>query len=212
MYTDSYMKVVIWDREYDIEWDQENGLDIDEVSEFELDARQAYLKALREGTMENPAGAEGGSPGPADIDAILEFLPFLEHPDPDAVEWVGVQEHLPGCCTFPYARYSERFFAFTQALYSRGIILRFNWSEWDAGKHVFQHAPELIEMAGYETIRRMFTAHARSDRFTEGHLGSVLLNGVLAQLARRLAFLRREGLIPFASERTSETISDGLPA
>ncbi|HOT27193.1 MAG TPA: DUF6508 domain-containing protein [Candidatus Ozemobacteraceae bacterium] len=192
------MKVVIWDKEYDFEWDEGDVVDIDALNAITLEAKQAYLRGLRDGTIGNPPGLWDNSPSLQSIDEIIACLPCFEKSGSFTVEWPPAEKFFKNMTNFPYPSFSHEFYLFLKLLHDSGFIFVFNWIKWEAGRNVFQKMPELIDVAGYETIRRMFTAHVRQDRFCEGHLARMLTEGVLARLVQRLAKLRQDNLLPLA--------------
>jgi hypothetical protein len=80
--------------------------------------------------------------------------------------------------------------AFVEALYESGVVYPFDWAGWvtqlsfDAPLN-----PTTIERANLGDLRRLLTAHARQDRFSDGHLGEMIENGQIALILRRIAAL-----------------------
>jgi hypothetical protein len=71
----------------------------------------------------------------------------------------------------------------------------FDWPKWDEGTNITQeHIPGL----DIPTIRKLFTAHFRQDRFCEGHLDALYANGFIAAMLNRLKAIiaNNEDLVP----------------
>jgi hypothetical protein len=78
-----------------------------------------------------------------------------------------------------------------QALYDNGFVfMGFEWSKWEGARRIAEH-PEGLASADLETICKLFTVHARSDRFCEGHFGEVIENGQMLAIMHRLAEILR---------------------
>lgn len=61
---------------------------------------------------------------------------------------------------------------------------------WQGEASKYVNDPAMIELADVETIRKLLTTHARSDRFCESHLGVMYEMGRLTALLRRLKAIR----------------------
>ena len=51
-------------------------------------------------------------------------------------------------------------------------------------------SPDMVAQADVETIRKLFTTHARNDRICEGHMVAMIESGHVAACLRRLRELR----------------------
>lgn len=113
----------------------------------------------------------------ASIERILAFLPALEtRPFHD----------LAG--GYPVLR--PPLDVFYTALYDAGLVFPFDWSTWANGDGAEYVRGRGIATANLDIVRRTITAHVRSDRFSEGHFTSVIEDGQMAALVRRLGELR----------------------
>ena len=75
--------------------------------------------------------------------------------------------------------------------YENGFVLMdFEWSTWEGARRITER-PEVLASADLETICKLLTVHARSDRFCEGHFGEVIENGQMLAIMRRLAEVHR---------------------
>ncbi len=107
------------------------------------------------------------TPEPDDVAALLEILPVLER--------VGTPTEV-----------SDLVDRLVHLLYDHHFVLRgFRWMEWEEGRRLAED-PALLATADLETICKLLTAHARSDRFVEGHLYAMVESGHIAAILRRL--------------------------
>ena len=60
------------------------------------------------------------------------------------------------------------------ALYEAGLIRPFAWPDWRDEAERLMREPALLAAADFSQLWRLLTAHARSDRFVEGHFGEML--------------------------------------
>ena len=114
-------------------------------------------------------------PDPSDLSALLELLPALEDADASTalVDLVTRLVHV---------LYDHRF-----------VLWEFRWMDWEEGPR-FLEDPALLATADLETVCKLLTAHARSDRFVEGHLESMVVTGHLASILRRLRELQQSAV------------------
>jgi hypothetical protein len=118
------------------------------------------------------------------IDAILRFLAGFEAPDFSPGTW-----RLPsGQCE--WFDYHETVKEFERALYDYGWIISFDWVPWMTTAVKYIISPGKVGQADVVTIQKLFTAHVRGNRFTDGHLAAMFENGHIVALLRRLRELR----------------------
>lgn len=106
-------------------------------------------------------------PDAGDVAALLDLLPELEaaRDSADASELVSRLVPL---------------------LYDHHFVLwEFHWMDWAEGRH-FVEDPRSLAAADFETICKLLTAHARNDRFVDGHLHGMIESGHIAAILRRL--------------------------
>ena len=119
----------------------------------------------------------------------LEFLPRLEAVNsPQSRAWL--ERDANGRLSFQVwnSKLSDEFM---QALYDNGFVLMdFEWSTWEGARQIAER-PEAVASADFETICKLLTVHARSDRFCEGHFGEVIEKGEMLAIVRRLAEIYR---------------------
>jgi hypothetical protein len=71
----------------------------------------------------------------------------------------------------------------------------FDWTNWGPYERGQISDPEFITQADAQTLRRIATAHFRTDRFVGGHLAQIDEAGLLEQLVGRLSELVERGEI-----------------
>ena len=121
---------------------------------------------------------------PAQLDAVLRFLPMFEQPGYSFGEW-----HAPEG-QFPFYAYNEEVLAFLQALYDSNLLFVFDWGKWQDETRRYMDDPDALAQADLLALRKLLTTHVRLDRFVEGHLAGVLENGHMTAVLRRLNTIR----------------------
>lgn len=84
---------------------------------------------------------------------------------------------------------SDAYGQFYKALYNAGLINSFDWMARTDSAREYLDRPERIKSADMDTICRLLTTHVRNDRFCDGHLRKMILNGQIGLLLERLADL-----------------------
>ncbi|OWK45501.1 DUF6508 domain-containing protein [Fimbriiglobus ruber] len=124
-------------------------------------------------------------PTKEEIDAILPFLDRFEAAGFSVGSWKMSEGQ------FPQFSFEEVVLEFHQALYDNGWVTpAFDWIEWQHSAQEFVESSKKIENADATTIQKLLTTHCRADRFCEGHLASMLENGHVVALLRRLKAIR----------------------
>ena len=123
-----------------------------------------------------------------DIAALLKFLPGFERPGREFATWRGCGQQSDAL-TLPYPDYDEDVVEFF------GLAGQECWSD-------FGYRPEAawrmlsddaaVARAGLEEVKTMLTYCVRSERFGDGNWQSLLKEGRVAALLRRLAAVRAE--------------------
>jgi len=108
------------------------------------------------------------------IEAVLRYLPAMQQ--------------NPGM----FAE-GDGFVLFIEALYSAGLVVEFDWMAWTDEAQRYVGDQNLIESADILTIQKLITTHVRNDRFCDGHLRAMILNGHVATVLRRLQELTGDG-------------------
>ncbi len=127
-----------------------------------------------------------------EIDRILSFLPYFEERPKNAYKVGGGDEIRPGLFQMPFASYTSTVDDFIQALYESEFVQPFDWTEWQDEAEKYVQDPGLLDDAGLETIIKLFTTHVRKERFCDGHLGTMILNGHILRLLQRLEKLAKQ--------------------
>ena len=118
--------------------------------------------------------------GPAQLDAVLRFLPLFEQPGYVFGVW-----HLPKG-QFPFYAPNDEVMAFMLALESQRITFPFDWPGWQAEAQRYVDDSRALDTADLGICRRLLTTHVRLDRFAEGHLARMLETGHIAAILRRM--------------------------
>jgi hypothetical protein len=80
-----------------------------------------------------------------------------------------------------------------QTLYEEGWIKAgFDWGEWQDVAEDYVSSPTKLASVDLETIQKLFTTHARKDRFAEGHWDIMIQCGHIQALLQRAAVLGAE--------------------
>jgi len=121
---------------------------------------------------------------PAHIDELLRFLPLLDKPGHDFIqEWRGSGNQLP----YPvYEPVVEHF----MAVAGQAHWMDFGYRPPQAGAMLYDDA--VLAAADLPAIKTMLTFVVRGERFGDGHWGSLLKNGRIVALLKRLQTIRTE--------------------
>ena len=116
------------------------------------------------------------------ISALLKYIPIFEGEGFESGEMVAGRG-------MPYYSYSDEVLNFIQDLYDNNIIYSFDWPAWQDEAENLYNDPEALASADLETLRKLLTAHVRKDRFSEGHLASVIREGHVVAIMKKLEVL-----------------------
>ncbi len=121
-----------------------------------------------------------------DIDALLAFLPTF---DADGFRFATLRRSEGN--SIGGWTYGPDAIAFIEAAYAHGFVCSFDWPEWASthGRRIMENTRE-IEGADLSTLRRLFTAWIRGDRFCDGALASLYDSGAVRCALDRLSRLR----------------------
>lgn len=108
---------------------------------------------------------------------VLGYLPDIEARPEDFVE-------------------SDGYGQFYKSLYDAGLVIQFDWMKWAAQAQEYVNRPELIDSADLDTICKLITTDVRTDRFCDNHLRTVIMNGHMSALLRRLVPRAHSGTLP----------------
>jgi hypothetical protein len=123
--------------------------------------------------------------GPAQIDALLAFLPLFEQKGYVFGQW----ERREG--TLGWYRLSEGANRFRRVLGRQGFIRPFDWPAWAAANgRKYADDPAALASTDLDTLCKLLTWHVRADRFVEGNFGAALESGHVTAILRRLRDIR----------------------
>ncbi len=112
-----------------------------------------------------------------DIQALLAFRPRFEL-------------HTNFAATLPVQQEVQRLLIdFTAAVEEHGFTEVFDWNAWLASLNGDIDDPALLAAADIETLKKIITAHLRTNRFVRGHLESLVQSGYFLAFLDRLQVL-----------------------
>ena len=83
-----------------------------------------------------------------------------------------------------------------KSLSDTGFLMVFNWHEWlnrnEGFKDLNKDIHEEIKSADLETLRKLMTSYVRGDRFNEGLLERIVMDGKLHCILQRLREIREQ--------------------
>ena len=118
---------------------------------------------------------------PQHLANMLEFIPILEDPAlcPDGA--IPLDEE--GLTDEAFLKLTSRLM---DACYKNGFVVRFDWENWEAEAMGFIKDPALLNDADITVLRRLLTWHVRQNRFTRSHVATMIANGHVLAILRRL--------------------------
>lgn len=122
--------------------------------------------------------------GPAQLDAVLRFLPLFEQPGCVFGEWRQPMGQ------FPFYAPTAEVIAFVLALEAQSVIFPFDWPNWQDVARRYVADADALDGADLLTCRKLLTTHVRLDRFVDGHLAHNLETGQITAILRRLQQIR----------------------
>ena len=126
------------------------------------------------------------------IDELLRFLPQFDSPDIRLDQaWHGLdsQPNKDGVLTMPSPAYPPTVTDFFQ-LAGQPFWSDYEYDSSAAGELV--HSDAAIASASLAQIKTMLTFCVRGERFCDGHWGTMIREGRIAAILRRLSQLREE--------------------
>jgi len=127
------------------------------------------------------------------IRAVLRLIPSLEHGEVPISKWTKGRTRN-GVTTLPMEVTSPAVNRLVSALYDNGFIVNFDWTSWQETAALYVKDPSRLATADLETLQKLLTTHARKDRFCGGHFTSMISNGHIMAILRRLETLQQEAL------------------
>ena len=126
------------------------------------------------------------------IDWAVSFIEKFENPDEPLSTFIPPKAREDGIIHVGWHDLSPDVMDFYKGLYEKGLIIQFDWGAWKAAKGYIDN-PDLLAKAPLIDCLKLLTSHIRADRFAEGHLASVLNDGHIADILRRMREIREAG-------------------
>lgn len=117
----------------------------------------------------------------------LSWLPVLAADDFEPGTIAGGEETEPGVASIPHTVLVPEVSALLACLYDTNVVASVDWSTWLAeGGRALYDDPDRLNAATLDECRMLLIAHVRADRFSEGHLLSILQDGHLIAVLERI--------------------------
>lgn len=126
------------------------------------------------------------------VDWAVAFIERFENPDEPFTKFIPPKVQENGTIHVGWHDLSPHVREFIDGLYEKGLIIQFDWGAWKAGEN-YSADPELLAKAPLIDCLKLLTSHVRADRFNEGHFSSVLDNGHITDILRRMREIREAG-------------------
>ena len=126
----------------------------------------------------------------ANAEAVLRFLSVFEKPDFEAGRVVVRAGQMP-CWN-----YGTEVNVFAKALFDNRWVVEFDWTPWQKEAKKYLAEPELVIGADLRVLRRLLTIHIRKDRFCDGHLATMVVEGHITSILKRIEQLKEQGVFP----------------
>jgi Family of unknown function (DUF6508) len=125
------------------------------------------------------------------VDELLRFLPLLGNPGPATEpEWRGLdRKPVGGEFTLPYASYPDAVAEFFE-LAAQECWCDYEYGDKEAGEMIRDDAA--IASASLEQIKTMVTFCVRGERYCDGFWATMIREGRIGAILRRLSQLRGE--------------------
>ena len=119
------------------------------------------------------------------LEDLLGYLPESI----EGIRWHGGKQNAEGVMQFPYVFYGEDINRVIAKIYDIGLVVPFDWMKWDRAHEL--HSPEALEEASMADALRYLVAALRADRFVEGTLQELLVEGRFDACIQNIATWRR---------------------
>ena len=130
---------------------------------------------------------------PECIDKVVSFIPMLiSLPAKDIANWQAPGKDDKGEQLMYIApEYDRVVEELMDALNENHFVQPFDWGKWEPTAQKIQEEPNRLSKATLNTCIKLMTLHVRMDRFVGGHFGSIVKEGHIVAILRRLAELRK---------------------
>lgn len=125
--------------------------------------------------------------------ALARWVDRFQDPGFELGHWAGGDRLTDGSIQMPWYAFSDEGMEFHRELYDNGWIIPFDWGAWaqQDGPGALLASPQLVATADEDTLSRLLTVVARSERFSEGSFAQALESGLLVAIAERAGALGR---------------------
>ena len=118
---------------------------------------------------------------------LFELIALLEKADKKSfAKWRGLEEQKDGSVSFPYPIYCDLVRLWEHLFNESGLLIPYDWSRWLKNKGI--HIGSEVDYTQFSAaeICKVFTAVIRSERFTDGAIGSFFESGDVLKCLRVL--------------------------
>jgi hypothetical protein len=127
------------------------------------------------------------------IARLLSFLPYFEDAGTKFGEGPSVEVVDKKTIDIGPSALADKASEFLEACYEEKFVQDVNWQRWGTEREVELRSEAFSGRADLATIVRLLTLHFRMDHFSDGHLLSVMRDGTILAILRRLSELRGSG-------------------
>ena len=112
---------------------------------------------------------------------MLVFIPAFDDPS-IATDWqIPMDEDH-----WPDVEFMKGVSRFMDVCYKNGVVVRFDWENWETEAMKWVREPALLKEADLGTVRRLLTWHIRQNRFTKNHVATMIASGHIRLILKRL--------------------------
>jgi len=101
-------------------------------------------------------------------------------------EITGGGKDQNGVFLMPHIISSKLVDDFCDLCYEIGIIINFNWMQWEDGRDLIKNPKSDLSNLSTETLCKLITLIIREDRFSDGSLVSYFENGIILKILYQL--------------------------
>ena len=129
-------------------------------------------------------------PSKENIKNLLKYLPVFNEPgySPGKPRY---EKKGNSVTLWPYC-YNDAVRGFMNSCYKEGFMYSYNWSEYSGKVKEIQSRKSPYDEASLFEMCKILTGHMRNERFCDGHVASVIENGMMQALLGRLEQIYRK--------------------
>ncbi len=120
------------------------------------------------------------------INAVLEYLPYFA--DPSNEFYINNMQSVTG----PYI-YSPKINSFVDCLHKNGFVRGFDINKWQDEATKFFLDKTALENATIDDLVKLFTMHIAKESNNCGHLASMINEGHILNILKRLEAIKTSG-------------------